>query len=69
MACQVPFRLFKEAFIDTGMAKKGVPAGILKIEDSEQPVDKPFLDNLYIIVTSCTGEKSTSRPAGAQGGS
>jgi hypothetical protein len=64
---QVPFREVKEQFIDTGMARRGVPAWAFKIEDPERLVPKPFIDQLLILVAGGTGEKSMLIPGWAGG--
>ncbi len=49
---KVPFKEFKEQFVDTNMASinRSVPAWAFKITDLEQLVDKPFVDRFLIVV-------------------
>jgi hypothetical protein len=64
---QVPFREVKEQFIDTGMARRGVPAWVFKIDDPERQIPKPFIDRFLILVAGGTGEKSMLIPGWAAG--
>ncbi|MEN6441899.1 MAG: hypothetical protein ABFD97_25335 [Syntrophobacter sp.] len=66
---KVPFKEFKEQFIDTNMASinRGVPAWAFKVTDPEQLVDKPFVDRFLIVVAGGTGEKSMLIPGWAGG--
>ena len=66
---KVPFKEFKEQFVDTNMASinRGVPAWTFKVTDPEQLVDKPFVDRFLIVVAGGTGEKSMIIPGWAGG--
>ncbi len=64
---KVPFAEFKEQFLDTNMAKKGVPTWVFREQDPAKPVPKPFLDQLLIITAGGTGEKSMILPCWAAG--
>ena len=66
---KVPFKEFKEQFVDTNMASinRGVPAWAFKVTDPEQLVDKPFVDRFLIVVAGGTGEKSMLIPGWAGG--
>jgi hypothetical protein len=58
----VPFSEFKEAFLDTGMAQKGVPPWVFTETDASRMLPRPFLDNLQILVAGGAGEKSLIMP-------
>lgn len=64
---KVRFSEFKEQFIDTKMAKKGVPAWVFQEKDMDRLIPKPFLDSLLIIVAGGTGEKSMLLPCWVAG--
>ena len=66
---KVPFKEFKEQFVDTNMASinRGVPAWAFKVEDPEQLIDKPFVDRFLIVVAGGTGEKSMIIPGWTNG--
>ena len=64
---KVPLREVKEQFIDTNMAKKGVPAWVFTEKDMDKLIPKPFVDRLAIIVAGGTGEKSMLLPCWAAG--
>jgi hypothetical protein len=64
---KVPLREFKEQFIDTNMAKKGVPAWVFQETDMDRLIPKPFIDHLQIIVAGGTGEKSMVLPCWSAG--
>ena len=66
---KVPFREFKEQFVDTNMASinRGVPAWAFKVTDPEQLIDKPFVDRFLIVVAGGTGEKSMIIPGWTNG--
>lgn len=66
-AAKVPFGEFKEQFIDTNMAQRGVPAWAFKIGDPAQLVSKPFIDQMLIVVAGGTGEKSLLVPGWTAG--
>ena len=59
---RIPHRLFKERFIDTGMARKGVPAWVFQVKDPEALIPSPFIDHFLILVAGGTGEKSLLIP-------
>ena len=64
---KVSLREFREQFIDTNMAKKGVPTWVFREENLDTLVPKPFLDKLLIIVAGGTGEKSMILPCWVAG--
>ncbi|MDR0827983.1 MAG: hypothetical protein LBN33_08945 [Desulfovibrio sp.] len=64
---KVPLREFKEQFIDTNMAKRGVPTWVFEEKDLNRLVPKPFIDHLQIIVAGGTGEKSMIIPCWSAG--
>ena len=64
---KVPLREVKEQFIDTNMAKKGVPTWVFQEKDLDRLVPKPFIDHLQIIVAGGTGEKSMILPCWVAG--
>lgn len=64
---KVPFQDIKEQFIDTNMARKGVPAWVFKVDDPQRPIPKPFIDRLMILVAGGTGEKSMIIPGWTAG--
>jgi hypothetical protein len=64
---QVPLREVKEQFLDTNMAKKGVPIWVFQEKDLDRLVPKPFIDHLQIIVAGGTGEKSMILPCWVAG--
>ena len=64
---KVPLREFKEQFIDTNMAKNGVPTWVFQEKDMDRLVSKPFMDNLLVIVAGGTGEKSMILPCWTAG--
>jgi hypothetical protein len=64
---KVPLSEFKEQFIDTNMAKKGVPTWVFQEKDMNRLIPKPFLDNLLVIVAGGTGEKSMLLPCWVAG--
>lgn len=64
---QAPFSEIKEQFIDTGMAKKGVPAWVFQEKDMARMIPKPFFDRLIIVVAGGTGEKSMILPCWTAG--
>lgn len=64
---KVPMSEFKEQFIDTNMAKKGVPAWVFQEKNPDRLIPKPFFDRLIIVVAGGTGEKSLILPCWTAG--
>jgi len=59
---RMPFAKYKKRFIDTNKAK-GVPDWVLETSDPDAMIPVPFVDNLLILVSGGTGEKSMLIPA------
>jgi hypothetical protein len=59
---KIPFRVFKERYIDTGMSRKGVPEWVFNVKDPEAPISNPFIGRFVILVSGGTGEKSMLIP-------
>jgi hypothetical protein len=60
---KVPFAIFKDRYIDTGMSRKGVPEWVFKVEDPGAMIPNPFISRLLILVSGGSGEKSMLIPA------
>jgi hypothetical protein len=58
---RMPFAKYKKRFIDTNKAK-GVPDWVLETSDPDAMIPVPFVDNLLILVSGGTGEKSMIVP-------
>ena len=64
---KVPLGEFTEQFRDTAMTPKGVPEWVFQEKDMTRLIDKPFINNIQILVAGGTGEKSMILPCRAAG--
>lgn len=59
---KIPFKLYKERYIDTSMLRKGMPDWIFRVKDPDTMIPNPFIGRLLILVSGGTGEKSMLIP-------
>ena len=59
---KIPFKLYKERYLDTSVLRKGMPDWVFWVKDPEAMIPSPFIDRLLILVAGGTGEKSTLIP-------
>jgi hypothetical protein len=59
---KIPFRLYKERYLDTGTIHKGIPAWVYQVKDPDAMIPNPLIGHLLILVAGGTGEKSMLIP-------
>lgn len=59
---KIPFKLYKERYLDTSVLRKGMPDWVFRVNDPDAMIPSPFIDRLLILVAGGTGEKSTLIP-------
>lgn len=59
---KIPFKLYKERYLDTSVLRKGMPDWVFRVKDTDAMIPSPFIDRLLILVAGGTGEKSTLIP-------
>jgi len=62
---QIPFRLYKERYLDTGAFRRGMPDWVFKVTDPETMIPNPLIGKFLILVAGGPGEKSTLIPGWA----
>lgn len=65
---KIPFKLYKERYLDTSALRKGIPDWIFRITDPEAMVPNPYMEQLLILVAGGTGEKSMLIPGWSDSG-
>jgi hypothetical protein len=65
---KIPFKLYKERYLDTSVLRKGMPNWVFRVKDPETMIPNPFIDKLLILVAGGTGEKSTLIPGWSNAG-
>lgn len=59
---KIPFRLYKERYLDTGTIHKGIPSWVFQVKDADTTIPSPLIGHLLIMVSGGTGEKSMLIP-------
>jgi hypothetical protein len=59
---KIPFKLYKERYLDTSVLRKGMPDWVFRVKDPEAMIPSPFIGRLLILVSGGTGEKSMLIP-------
>ncbi|HOH72847.1 MAG TPA: hypothetical protein PLS43_04360 [Syntrophales bacterium] len=59
---KIPFRLYKERYLDSSALRKGMPDWVFRVQDPDAMIPSPLIGKLLILVAGGTGEKSTLIP-------
>jgi len=65
---KIPFKLYKERYLDTSVLRKGMPDWVFRVKDPEAMIPNPLIDKLLVLVAGGTGEKSTLIPGWSNAG-
>jgi len=65
---KIPFKLYKERYLDTSVLRKGMPDWVFRVKDPETMIPNPLIDKLLVLVAGGTGEKSTLIPGWSNAG-
>ena len=65
---KIPFKLYKERYLDTSVLRKGMPDWVFRVKDPETMIPNPLIDKLLVLVAGGIGEKSTLIPGWSNAG-
>ena len=65
---KIPFKLYKERYLDTSVLRKGMPDWVFRVKDPETMIPNPLIDKLLVLVAGGTGEKSMLIPGWSNAG-
>jgi len=65
---KIPFKVYKERYLDSAVLRKGMPDWVLQEKNPEAMIPNPLIDKLLILVAGGAGEKSMLIPGWAGAG-